>query len=289
MKASQQVQSLLLISSLCLVGLLPSESSEAEKRKLLIEPGQDSKPDAPKRRLEPQVEAASKTVVRRPKVIKAAEVEAKKYFSEIGVFFDVAGPVQFQTFAQSEVTGEQKYEPNLMSYGLATKFLILNDYIDHGPGLKMRLAKEYSNQITTKRDESSEIMTRTIDLKSFGYGLTYTVRSRFTQDGYFCPILALGLERSDVTLKYSQDLTSFSQASSGMLTSSVLALYAEFGFDLLIGPAAAPGVVGLHVFAPLKSWQSDNASSATEVDLMAGLEHGASRGIGVAVKWGWWI
>lgn len=239
----------------------------------------------------------------RPKVIKnhntksktkkevalPTSTEQKDMFSYATLFIDAAGPVQYQTFAQSELTGENRYDPNLLSFGPRIGLLWLAEYLQHGPQILLRFFRQYENTIASRYPDSSETLIRNISVSSLGYGIGYSIQRPLQAGEHWYPALGINIERSDVKVTSDQNGTSFSSQGSYQVNSTLLFSYLTLGNEWYFFPGNIKFGFGLNLYFPLKGRSFDSASNNEELKLSSELDHKMSRGLGLTFNLGWWM
>jgi len=198
----------------------------------------------------------------------------------ISTYLDLVGPAQFQTFSRSEISGDLKFDPNLISYGLTGSFRFTNSFIQHGPVIVGRFFPSYETVVVSRKQESSAVQTENVAIHTIGYGFGYEMQAPLAKGQFWFPGLGLFVERSDVTLMSKMHADANASAADFTAKSTLFVAYLRLKGDWYITQGSMPWGFGTNIYLPVKSWQSDSATTPEEVAAMDHLGHKSSIGLG---------
>lgn len=208
---------------------------------------------------------------------------------EENLFLSLAGPIQHETFGQSSQTGEQKYDPNLISYGVLIRWRRNFGITSFGPVLLLRGFRAYDNTSHLQPEGSSEGFDENTKVSAIGAGSGYVVSTQLLKTESWFPYLGLFFEYNQASVERAVEANSFQEAENASVTSRKVFSYLQLGSAWTITFPSLTLNLELNLTIPARSWQLRTNNTAAQENLLNRLQHKQAPGIGTSVGVAQWL
>lgn len=244
----------------------------------------------PQKKIPPNAAAANKPKPKtKPSLERKPVPQEPEQLLEEHLFLSLVGPVQFETFGQSDQTGEQKYDPNLISYGLAFRWRHNYSFGSVGPALLIRGFRAYENSSRLHPEGSTEQSTETTKVSATDFGTGYILSPQVTKSASWFPYLGIFFEYSQASASRQLAASSFQEAEDTAIISRKIFSYIQTSSAWVITFPSLTFTIELNLTLPVRSWQLHMNTTAQEDNLANRLQHKQAPGIGLSIGTAQWL
>ena len=208
---------------------------------------------------------------------------------EENLFLSLVGPVQFETFGQSNQTGEQKYDPNVVSYGLDIRWRKNSGFGSMGPELLIRGFRSYENSSHMRPEGSTEESIESTKVSATDLATGYVFSQDVTKGASWFPYVGLFFEYSQAAASRQLAASSFQEGEDTSINSKKIFSYLKLSSAWTITFPSLNLAMELNLTLPLRSWQFHMGTTDQEDNLANRLQHKQAPGIGLSMGTAQWL
>lgn len=255
---------------------------------ICIDTARAANSDPAPKKSRPQAQEPANPKLKTPRDKKPLNPEADQLLEE-NIFLSLVGPVQYETFGQSNQTGEQKYDPNVISYGLSFRWRKNSIFGSMGPEVLIRGFRSYENSSHLRPEGSTEESIESTKVSATDVAAGYVFSPEVTRNEIWFPYVGILFEYSQAVASRQLEASSFHEAEDTSITSKKIFSYIKASSAWTLTFSSLTLAMELNLTVPVRSWQLHINGTDTEEVFANRLQHKQAPGIGFSIGTAQWL